>query len=275
VAILLDLSRELRSLGESARQVVLAFFDGEEPPHFLGETMGSVYYAKHPTVPLEKTDAMVCMDLVGHSLGPAHFPEEVRKSLFVMGSELSHGTPSIVDEVAKRAQGVFPRRLSLDLIPPMSDYYAFAVKRVPVLLLTCLRWKHYHSLTDTPDRLDYDKIMATSDFLRDLVKALAIRPDVPVAFLKGGHDDSVQIETMLALTDQLEPHIGEVARFGPILQRLAASADRGSLDADERDQFRQLVMELETHLADDSTSAIRSLLQSVSPSRIRWWFRRL
>ena len=45
--------------------------------------MGSEHFARHPTVPLTSVDLMVCMDLVGHALGPAGLPEEVRQ----LGSE--------------------------------------------------------------------------------------------------------------------------------------------------------------------------------------------
>lgn len=94
VAILIDLARELAARPERlGRQVILAAFDGEEPPHFLDETMGSMHYVRQPTAgPLDRLDAMVCMDLCGHAVGP-RAPEPVRQSLFVLGAELSEGTP--------------------------------------------------------------------------------------------------------------------------------------------------------------------------------------
>ena len=67
-------------------RVVLAAYDGEEQPHFLAGTMGSMYHVAHPTVPLAGVDMMVCMDLVGHAFGFEGLPDSIRTSLFALGA---------------------------------------------------------------------------------------------------------------------------------------------------------------------------------------------
>src|SRR5262245_13249688 len=67
VAILVEVARALRRNPPKGRGVLFAAFDGEEPPYFLTEAMGSEHYALHPTIPLETIDLMVCMDLMGHA----------------------------------------------------------------------------------------------------------------------------------------------------------------------------------------------------------------
>ena len=92
VAIMIETARALRQNPPKGRGVLFAAFDGEEPPYFLSEAMGSEHYARHPTVPLSNIDLMVCMDLVGHAVGPDGAPDEVRQSVFALGAERSEGT---------------------------------------------------------------------------------------------------------------------------------------------------------------------------------------
>ena len=250
VAILLDLARGLAAAPEGlGRQVILAAFDGEEPPHFLDETMGSMRYVRQPTAPLDRLDAMVCMDLCGHAVGPPGAPEPVRRSLFVLGAELSEGTPALCDAVAAGAQGVVPRRLALDVIPPLSDYHAFRQAGVPVLFLTCGRWEHYHQPSDTPDKLDFPKILATADYLRELTLALSARPEAPVRFLPEGRDDAATVASLLALADLLAPYSNAAALARPVLRLLAGAAAKGPLGRLQRGTLHALVAGLEVALA--------------------------
>lgn len=251
VAALLELARALVADPGAGprRQVILAAFDGEEPPHFLSGTMGSMYYAAHPTVPLERIDTMVCMDLVGHAVGPPSFPPEVRQALFVLGAELSAGTAALVDTVAARARGVRAHRLGIDVVPPLSDYHAFQQARVPVLFLTCGRWEHYHTVEDTPEKLDYPKIAATAELLIDLTRALAARPELPVVFDPTGRDDLATIESLLAIGAAVAPLLPQVAVVRPVVEGLRERARRGPLPAAERQQLTLLVHALEDVLA--------------------------
>ena len=178
VAILLEVARALvgRELG---RKVLFCAFDAEEPPHFLGHTMGSQRFVAEPLVPLDAIDLMICMDLMGHALGPARLPDGVRQTVFALGAETSAGTAEIIDGLATQVPGVVVRRLGGDVVPPLSDYHAFAENGVPYVFLTCGRWSHYHQTTDTPEKLDYPKIAASAAFLTNLVVALTEREGRP------------------------------------------------------------------------------------------------
>ncbi len=248
VAILPEVARLLAGR-PLARQVLFVAFDAEEPPHFMAGSMGSMRYARGPLVPLDRTDTMLCMDLVGHAIGPPGFPEAVRRSLLVLGAERGEGTPALVDAAAARAAargGVFPRRLDLDMVPALSDYHAFDEAGVPTLFLTCGRWEHYHEPTDTPDRLDYDKVAATAAFLADLVEALACRPGPRVAYVPDAHDDRAAVETVATLARALAPLLGGpgfLARLA--LDDLERAAARGPLGAVRRGALRLLVARLE------------------------------
>lgn len=248
VAILMELARALGRGPVAGRQVLLAFFDGEEPPHFLTGTMGSMRWVRHPSVPLARIDQMVCMDLVGHALGPDAVRDAVRRSLFVLGAERSRGTDAIVEACAARARGVFPRRLAMDVIPPLSDYHSFEEAGVASLFLTCGRWEHYHQVTDTPDRLDLPKIAATATFLEDLVRALAARPDAPVRHEPARRDDLATVRTLLGMSRLLLPVVPAVRPAIEALEALEVAAARGPLDGSARTTLRILVGQLESVL---------------------------
>jgi len=244
VAILVEVGRKLIDEALPGRRVILAAYDGEEQPHFLHGTMGSMYHVAHPTAPLASIDMMVCMDLCGHAIGPAGLPASVRDSLFVLGAELSDGTAALVDAAA-RPHGVLPRRIDLDLLPPLSDYYGFRKAGVPVLFLTCGRWEHYHQITDTPDRLDYRKIVATVDYLADLTRRLRERPG-PVRLHTNARDDAATIATLRALATALAPHAPPAAQAARQLSALAAAAP---LTPAHREQLSAMVHALEHALA--------------------------
>ncbi len=87
VAVLLDVAERLTERDDLGRTVLITSFDAEEPPYFYTEEMGSVHWVDRPTIDLHRLDAMICLDLVGHALGPVDMPDEVRRSMFVMGAE--------------------------------------------------------------------------------------------------------------------------------------------------------------------------------------------
>jgi hypothetical protein len=246
VAVLVEVARALGRGPMAGRQVYLCAFDGEEPPHFLSGTMGSMRWCKAPPLPLERIDGFVCMDLVGHAVGGAGFPEQVRRSLFVLGAERSQGTAALVDRVA--AKGVVPRRLGMDVVPPMSDYFAFEQAGVPSIFLTCGRWAHYHQTSDTPEKLDYPKIAATAVWLTDLVRALAARPDAPVRHEPTRRDDAASLRTLLEMGALLAPLTPAIGLVRPKLEALARAAAAGPLDPTGQTAIRILVGQLESLL---------------------------
>jgi Zn-dependent M28 family amino/carboxypeptidase len=149
VAILIDVARAL-AREKLKRGVIFAAFDAEEPPHFLQNTMGSQEWVRRPTVPLDRLDLMICMDLVGHAFGPPGTPEDVRQTLFALGAERSVGTSAHVDALARAVPGVVVRRADAEIIPPLSDYEAFWREEIPFLFLSCAHGRYYHTPQDTP-----------------------------------------------------------------------------------------------------------------------------
>ena len=247
VAIVLSVAEQLAKR-ELDRNVLIALFDAEEPPYFLSQAMGSQWFVDHPTVPLDTIDTMICLDLVGHALGPDELPHEVRDSVFVLGAEKSTGTAELLDSLPT-VTGIEPRRIDNYIIESMSDYDAFMNAGIPFLFYTMGRSEHYHAPTDTPDRLDYDKMSAFATHLTDLVTALTNRTDMP-KFEAAGFDDGATVATIRDLLDALAPYAPAAEMAQPIVdgleQRLKAD---GALAEAERLMIAMLVMQLESNLA--------------------------
>jgi Zn-dependent M28 family amino/carboxypeptidase len=247
VAILVEVARALTARRPDGRGVIFAAFDAEEPPHFQTDTMGSEHYARHPTVPLDAIDMMVCMDLVGHAVGPEGLPSAVRGSVFALGAERSEGTAEIVR--ATHADGVHVRPVDAEVIPPLSDYYAFWTRRRPFLLLTNARSRVYHTPEDVPAALAWDKMAATARWLEAFVRASCARDERPVTFTERG-DDLSTIESLAALLEPLAETRREAEMALEMLRALRASlrAD-ATLPPDRRAELAMLVAGIETALA--------------------------
>ncbi|HEV3189005.1 MAG TPA: M28 family peptidase, partial [Polyangiaceae bacterium] len=150
VSVLVEVATAIADQREG-RGVIIAAFDGEEPPFFATAAMGSQAFVMAPPVPRDAIDFMVCMDLVGHRLGPPGVPDEVGLSLFALGAERSVGSHDLVRSLARAEPGVIVRAADAEIIPPLSDYEPFWRAKIPFLFLTAGRSRVYHTPEDTPE----------------------------------------------------------------------------------------------------------------------------
>jgi len=253
VAILVEVARGLSAKRADGRGVIVAAFDAEEPPYFLTGEMGSAYYTKHASEvgpPLDRIDLMVCMDLVGHALGPDMLPEDVRGTVFALGAERSVGTSAIVDDLARSEKGLVVRRADAEIVPPLSDYDPFWRREVPFLFLTCGRTARYHTPQDTPEHLDWEKMARTASWLERLVRRTCARPEDAVAFVAGGRDDASTLRSFADLVAPLAPFSPQAEQALARAQTLLAECDaRGQLPAALASAPAELVLGLESALA--------------------------
>jgi Zn-dependent M28 family amino/carboxypeptidase len=250
VAILVEVARGLAARRPAGRGVIVAAFDGEEPPYFLTGAMGSERFAQAPPVPLDRIDLMVCMDLVGHAFGGEGFPPEVKSSLFALGAERSEGTSAQLDRLARVEPGVIVRPADAEIIPPLSDYAAFWERRRPFLFLTAGRWRHYHTPTDTPEKLDYAKMAATARWLERFVRETCTRPEEAIVFDDGGRNEAATLRSLIEITGALADVSPEAEQGRAYAEALLTACDaEGRLPRDMRDQVGMLVGMLESRLA--------------------------
>jgi len=249
VAILVEVAGALRREPPAGRGVRIAFFDGEEPPHFLHDGMGSAWYAAHPPVPLDRIDMMVCMDLVGHALGDPALPPEVRNTVFALGGERSGGTAPHLDALANVEPGLRIRRLDAEALPPVSDYAPFWDRAVPFLFLTAGRTAYYHTPDDTPDKLDYPKMAALARWLERWTRETCARPLARVRF-QNQRDDAANARTLADIARALEPFVPAAATMRATAQSLLDQCDpAGQLPSWARRELQALLLLLESSLA--------------------------
>ena len=176
VAVLLSAASQLIE-HPADRDVILAFFDAEEPPFFLEPTMGSIRFYEDQR--RERIHCAVVMDLVGHDV-PIHGLEDL---LFITGMESDPELAALLRETEPSSSVRIVPILN-SYLGDLSDHYIFRVNQRPYVLLTCGRWEDYHEPSDTPDKLNYEKIEAIARYL------FALTVSVSFAELKGPFEGS-------------------------------------------------------------------------------------
>ena len=189
VAITLAVAGLLRD-APPARDVVVAFFDAEEPPYFHTPAMGSTRFV------LDQMDARgvglaLIQDLTGHEVEVPFVPAgiagavlgRVRNLLFMTGAESHPALPALV-RAGLPAEGLSLVAALNEYVGDMSDHHAFRTMGLPYLFFSCGRWEHYHRRSDTPEKLAYGKMARIADFLGGVARRCAAQ-DLPRA---GAHD---------------------------------------------------------------------------------------
>lgn len=198
IAIAFAIADLLRMLPPE-RPVIFAFFDGEEPPHFLTPTMGSTcFYEYQRTGPIH---CAVVLDLMGHAV-PVPGLED---TLFVLGMESDPGLETVIRQTQPRA-GLRIAAVPNRVIGDMSDHHIFRINRRPYLFFSCGQWEHYHMPTDTPEKLDYEKMERMAVYLAGVVeKVSSTRLDGPFE----GYDSSgTELELMRKHADGIAKLLG-------------------------------------------------------------------
>lgn len=190
-AAVIELARLLRDLdGKTEKRVRLVLFVNEEPPWFGTDAMGSLRYAKALAERREKVVAMFSLETIGFfSTEPGSqrypapfgvmFPDRADFVAFV-GMLNSR---ALVQESLRsfRAHTAFP---TIGGVAPgfirgigWSDHWAFAQHGFQAVMITdtaLFRYPHYHQPTDTPDKVDVEKlarlVKGIERVVRDLVR---------------------------------------------------------------------------------------------------------
>jgi hypothetical protein len=133
----IELARRLAAGPRPRRSVLFLAFSGEE----LG-LLGSTYYVRHPLMPLERTVAMLNMDMIGRLKDDR---------LAVIGTGTSPEWPSLLRDVNRESRF---RLLFTDEPFGASDQHAFYLGGVPVLSFFTGNHPDYHTPGDTEEKLN-------------------------------------------------------------------------------------------------------------------------
>jgi Zn-dependent M28 family amino/carboxypeptidase len=173
VAALLTLAR-LWANSEPVRTLRFVAFVNEEPPFFQKDEMGSAVYARHCRAQGDQIEAMLSLETIGYyssAKGSQKYPFPV--GLFYpsegdfIGFVSNAQNARLVRQciAAFRQHTAFPSQGGAlpGFLPGVgwSDHWAFWQQGFPALMITDtapFRYPFYHEASDTPDKLDYERI---------------------------------------------------------------------------------------------------------------------
>ncbi|MGH7546223.1 MAG: M20/M25/M40 family metallo-hydrolase, partial [Gemmatimonadota bacterium] len=163
VAALLEAARALAAAAPPRRTIVFAAFGAEEKG-----LLGSNHYVDRPPIPLERTVAMLNLDMVGRLR---------EDNLHVFGVGTAQGFDELVHSRAK-ALG-FDLTTSPDGYGP-SDHASFYAAGIPVLHFFTGTHADYHRPSDDWDKVDTRGIARIAELTAALALEIADREERPV-----------------------------------------------------------------------------------------------
>jgi hypothetical protein len=161
---LLEVAQYVSARGhELNRTYIFTAFTGEE----LG-LLGSAHYVKNPVFPLEKTGAMINMDMIGRLKDSA---------LTVQGIGTSPIWKDIVSQ--ENIDSTFKLKLGQDGFGS-SDHASFTSKEIPVLFFFTGLHSDYHKPSDDWDLINYEGEKLVTDYVVRVIKSLDTLSEKPI-----------------------------------------------------------------------------------------------
>jgi aminopeptidase YwaD len=177
VAGMLELARIFSANRASIkRTLVFIAFSGEEEG-----LLGSNFYVNHPLVPLDKTVAMINMDMIGRMkegklmIGGVGTAEQWRDSINFINNpkiQISRGRSP------QPSPTIFSLTLNEDGYGP-SDHSSFYAKQVPVLFFFTGTHDDYHKPSDTADKINYQDEARIVAFIANLTRSIGAKEQRP------------------------------------------------------------------------------------------------
>jgi hypothetical protein len=189
-AAVLELARLLKGLAPRSTRLRLVLFVNEEPPYDRSQQMGSVRFAEALKARGERVSGMISLETLGcffDEPGTQKYPSPFGLVFPATANFLAFvampGSRSFLHEVIGpfRRHAEFPTigGTAPDQVPGIgwSDHWSFWKEGFPAIMITdtaLFRYPHYHKATDTPDKVDYDKLaritLGFEQTIRDLLK---------------------------------------------------------------------------------------------------------
>jgi hypothetical protein len=190
VAAVIELARLARDLDAvGAKRIRFAFFVNEEPPYFRTEAMGSLQYARALARRNERVIAMYSLETIGfYSSEPGSqiypapfgliFPDRGDFVAFVG----MLGSRALVRNTMRsfRSHTAFPTIGGVvpGFVPGIgwSDHWAFAEHGFQAVMITDtapFRYPHYHRPSDTPDKVDAEKVARVVKGMERVIRDLS------------------------------------------------------------------------------------------------------
>ena len=172
VAAALAVAQALVANGQRPRRsVIFMFFAAEE----IG-LYGSQYFVTHPPFPLSQMVGALSMDMIGRNEESAReSADDNTNTLHVVGTRrTSDELDSWLHDVNRYVDLSFEYDME-ETVYRRSDHYNFARRGVPVAFFFAGFHPDYHEVSDTVDKLNYDKIYRVSRLVYALSYEIAER----------------------------------------------------------------------------------------------------
>ncbi len=140
--------------------------------------LGSQYYASHPLIPLEQTDADLNIDMIGR-VDSVHGARRDTNYTYVIGSDkISPELDSLLHVADQESEKLeldysYDDENSPEQYYRRSDHYNFAKHGIPVVFFFTGVHADYHKPTDTIDKILFDRITRIGRLIYDLAWRIA------------------------------------------------------------------------------------------------------
>lgn len=185
---MIELARQFAKEKKNKRTLIFIGFGGEEEG-----LLGSKFYVNNPVFPLDKTVAMINMDMIGRlkdeklTVGGIGTASEW-KALIEGKNKFDNSSPQITNVALnspqtgkpeiERAYPNFALQLSEDGFGP-SDHASFYGKQIPVLFFFTGTHEDYHKPSDTSEKINFAGLIKITNFVAEIVKAVDANPTRP------------------------------------------------------------------------------------------------
>jgi len=189
VAAMMELSRLFAGADvRPARTLRFIAFTNEEPPHFQGETMGSLVEAKRSAAAGEDIVGMLSLECLGYfsdDPGSQKYPAPLDSFYPDTGDFIGFVGDTSARSFVRRTIGLFREHAAFpsegiaapDSIPGIgwSDHWSYSQVGYPAVMVTDtapFRNPNYHEPTDLPDTLDYERLARVTSGLAEVIVVL-------------------------------------------------------------------------------------------------------
>ncbi|HEV7644327.1 MAG TPA: M20/M25/M40 family metallo-hydrolase [Pyrinomonadaceae bacterium] len=155
-AAVLELARQFAKAKNNKRTLIFMCFSGEEEG-----LLGSKAYTSDPAFPLDKTIAMINMDMVGR----------LKDNKLSVGGIGTAGEWKALVEGKNTPAPAFQLQLSEDGFGP-SDHSSFYAKQIPVLFFFTGAHEDYHKPSDTADKINYAGESQIVSYISEIIKSI-------------------------------------------------------------------------------------------------------
>ncbi|MCB0485387.1 MAG: M28 family peptidase [Flavobacteriaceae bacterium] len=180
VAVMLNLAGKLKNANTSNNYLFLSF-SGEE----IG-LLGSNYFVKNATIPVDSINYMLNMDMVGRL--------KADSTLAVYGV----GTSPIFKQVINAHNDKFKLIEKESGVGP-SDHTSFYLADVPVLHFFTGQHEDYHKPSDDSDKLNYEGMETISNYIYNIITDLDDNGELAFKKTKNESDDTPRFKVTLGV----------------------------------------------------------------------------